>query len=373
VQHGPALSLPARPSWPRLRRFVPTWLALVAAAVVVDLAMVAAYVHLAPGEASSTLAPSFPLSYKNWLMWAALAPVIVAVVHAMLAGRWSWGRRVAASGALAVLLPATHALIELELHRLAGGGHAPAHLGSFLSYHLFHGLLTFCVLYAVALVIEAERVGRARELREAQLQEEVSRAQLDALRMQLQPHFLFNTLNSAAALVEDDVAGGQRMIARLSDFLRATLTTAEHRDVPLRDELRLLDTYVQIEQIRFGDRLRVVYDVGAEAEEALVPNLILQPLVENAIRHGIQPSLHGGTVTVRARRDGASLVLEVVDDGVGLDVAGGGARGTGTGLANTELRLRRRYGSAASLEVRRQAPSGTAVVQRLPFHLGAAR
>jgi hypothetical protein len=352
-----------------VRRFAPTWLALVAAAVVVDLAMVATYVHLSPGEASQSLAPSFPLSYTNWVMWAAFAPAVVAVVHTPLARRWSWGRRLAATLALSLALPAAHALVEAQLHGVMGG-QMPAHARSFVSYHLFHGLLTFCALYAVALLIEAERVGRARAVREAQLQEQVTRAQLDTLRMQLQPHFLFNTLNSASALVEDDVRGGQRMIARLSEFLRATLSTAAHQEVPLREELRLLDVYVEIERVRFGDRLRVEYDVTDEARDALVPNLILQPLVENAIRHGVQPAVEGGTVTVRAFRDGACLVLEVADDGVGLG-RGPVRSGTGVGLANTGARLRQCYGAAARLEVARREPRGTAVVQRLPFAAAA--
>jgi two-component system LytT family sensor kinase len=237
----------------------------------------------------------------------------------------------------------------------------------FLSYHLFHGLLTFSVLYTTALLIESERVARGRELREVQLQEQVSRAQLHTLRMQLQPHFLFNTLNSISALVEQDVRGAQRMLSRLSDFLRMTLTTASHQDVPLREELRLLDTYVDVERVRFGDRLRVAYDVAPEAEEALVPNLILQPLVENAIRHGIQPAIDGGTVTIRAYREDSQLVLEVTDDGVGFDTAAERADRTGVGLANTRERLRQRYGTRAELEIVRRAPSGTAVIQRLPF------
>lgn len=350
-----------------LRRFLPTWVALVVATIVVDLAMVAAYVHLSPGDMGRSLAPSFPVSYKNWLMWAAFAFAIIWIVHTMLVRRWSWGQRVGASLGLAVVLALAHAVVELQLHRMAGDAQLAAHIRPFLSYHLFHGLLTFCVLYATALLIESDRVGRERELREVQLQEQVSRAQLHTLRMQLQPHFLFNTLNSVSALVEQDVRGGQRMLSRLSDFLRMTLATAAHKDIPLRDELELLDTYVDVERVRFGDRLRVVYDVAPDAQNALVPNLFLQPLVENAIRHGIQPSLDGGTVTIRAYREDDRLVVEVADDGVGLDAAAARADGTGVGLANTRERLRQRYGGAAELQVTRRSPRGTAVIQRFPF------
>lgn len=351
-------------SFVSVRRFLPTWLALVAATIVVDLAMVAVYVHASPGEVGRSLAPSFPVSYKNWLMWAAFAPAIIWIVHTMLVRRWSWAERIASSLGLAIALALAHAIIEMQLHQMAG---VSAHMMPFLSYHLFHGLLTFCVLYATALLIEGERVTRARELREVQLQEQVSRAQLQTLRMQLQPHFLFNTLNSISALIEQDVRAAQRMLSRLSDFLRMTLTTAAHQEVPLREELELLDSYVDVERVRFGDRLRVVYDISPEAQSALVPNLILQPIVENAIRHGIQPSINGGAVTVRAYREDNRLVLEVTDNGVGFGAAAERADGTGVGLANTRERLRQRYGSAATLEIVRGSPAGTAVIQRLPF------
>ena len=352
-----------------VKRFLPTWLALVAATVVVDLAMVAAYVHLANDELRRALAPSFPLSYKNWIMWAVFAPAIIAVVHTMLVRRWSWGRRIAASLVLGALLAFAHAVVEMQLHRMAGS--MPMANGQpFLSYHLFHGLLTFFVLYATALLIESERAARARELREVQLQEQLSRAQLHTLRMQLQPHFLFNTLNSISALIDQDVRAAQRMLSRLSDFLRMTLASTAHKEVPLREELELLDRYVDVERVRFGDRLRITYDVTADAREALVPNLLLQPLVENAIRHGIQPSIDGGTVSVRAYRDDGSLVIEVVDDGVGIG-ANREPKGTGVGLANTRERLRQLYGAAADMNVTPRHPSGTIVIQRIPFVRGA--
>jgi two-component system LytT family sensor kinase len=362
---GLARSEPATRDRARWRYLLPTWPALVATAVVVDLAMVAAYVHLSPGELGRSLAPSFPLSYKNWIMWAVFSPAVVVVVRAMLSGDWSWAKRAAASVALVATLAIAHALVELQLH--SASGHIPTPAGSFLSYHVFHGLVTASVLCAVAVLIEYGRVAHVRELRELHLQKQVSRAQLDALRMQLQPHFLFNTLNSISALVEEDVRAGQRMISRLADFLRATLTSAGHEEVPLRDELKLLDAYVGIELIRFGESLRVQYDVAPDAADALVPNMILQPLVENAIRHGIQPSLAGGTITIRAFRQDDCLVVEVADDGVGLDSWGPPARGPGVGLANTDERLRRCYDGAALLEVRRGSPTGTVVVQRLPF------
>jgi len=266
--------------------------------------------------------------------------------------------------AIMLALALAHLGVEMLLKGMEHHGHART---LFVSYHLWHGFLTAGVLLAVAVLMEAERAARARELREVQLQEQVSRAQLQTLRMQLQPHFLFNTLNSVSALVEDDARGGQRMIGHLSEFLRLTLAGAAHAEVPLREELALLEHYLEIERTRFEDRLRVAVEVEPGAEEARVPNLVLQPLVENAIRHGIQPSLQGGTVTIRARREEEWLVLEVCDDGVGLRPGFDPAAARGIGIANTRQRLRECFGERQGFEIAPGVPTGTRVTLRLPW------
>lgn len=234
-------------------------------------------------------------------MWAVFVPIVLWRVRGVVGSSRPGAQKVAASFALAVLLAVTHSVIEMWLHRTLGL-HSVLHAG-FFSFHFFHGLLTYSVVFAAAAGVESERAGRARERREVQLQNQASQAQLQMLRMQIQPHFLFNTLNSISALVEEDVRGGQKMIGQLSEFLRLTLTHADHRMVPLSEDLPLLDTYVDIQRARFGDRLHVEYEVADEARAALVPNLLLQPLVENAVKHGAQPSLSGGTVWVRAWRE----------------------------------------------------------------------
>jgi two-component system, LytTR family, sensor kinase len=219
-------------------------------------------------------------------------------------------------------------------------------------------------------VVEAAREAAMRQqVREAQLQEQLARAQLHTLRMQLQPHFLFNTLNSIAALVELDPKASQRMIERLSDFFRLTLVSSHLSEVPLREELALVGHYVDLERMRFADRLRVRVDVAPGLLEHPVPSFILQPLVENAIRHGIQPQLEGGTVEVRGWEEGGALLLEVADDGVGLPVRpDAAARPGGVGLANTRQRLAVRYGASGwALSIRPHTPRGTSVLLRLPL------
>jgi signal transduction histidine kinase len=193
------------------------------------------------------------------------------------------------------------------------------------------------------------------------------RAQLQALRYQLNPHFLFNTLNAVSTLiVERENQDAERMVARLSDFLRLTLEGNSDVEVPLADELDFARRYLDIEQIRFGDRLVVREDVEPEALSAQVPPLLLQPLVENAVRHGIMPREEGGTLRIEARRVGERLLLRVADDGPGppSDAELGG----GVGLSNTKARLESLYGEAHRFTLQRADGGGCVVRVELPFH-----
>jgi sensor histidine kinase YesM len=202
----------------------------------------------------------------------------------------------------------------------------------------------------------------------AALATQLVEAQLGALRMQLQPHFLFNTLNSIAMLVRS--ADNQRaveMIALLGEVLRTLLRTSSGLEASLEADLALLRRYLAIEQIRFADRLRVTWQVDPDVELAQVPPLILQPIVENALRHGLWPRSEGGELVIAARRVDGALELEVADDGVGLPATFALDHTRGVGLANTRTRLDRMYGDAAVFEVARRAPRGVAVRLRMPF------
>ncbi len=208
---------------------------------------------------------------------------------------------------------------------------------------------------------------RERETQAARLTAQLAEARLGALRMQLNPHFLFNSLNAITVLVRDqNTAAASRMLELLSDVLRLVLRAESSHETPLSTELDFLERYLAIEQVRFSDRLRPRIEVDAAIRRAAVPQFILQPLVENALRHGIARRADAGLLEVTARRDGDTLVLTVRDDGPGLGPAGPAA--TGVGLANTRARLAALYGDRANLEIANAAGGGVLATIRLPYH-----
>jgi ligand-binding sensor domain-containing protein/two-component sensor histidine kinase len=209
---------------------------------------------------------------------------------------------------------------------------------------------------------------RDRELQASQLESKLAQAQVQILEMQLQPHFLFNTLNGIMVLIRQDPDMASRMIARLSEFLRLTLDSAGEQEVTLRRELEYLTRYIQIEQLRFGDRLTVEQSVNPEDLEALVPNLILQPLVENAIRHGVSRRRGPARISIEATRDNGSLTIHVRDNGTGLQSDPGGNLKEGIGIRNTRSRLKYLYGNAQEFGLSSPASGGVDVKLCIPYH-----
>jgi LytS/YehU family sensor histidine kinase len=210
--------------------------------------------------------------------------------------------------------------------------------------------------------IEAHRRYREREVHAARLETELAAARLDALTAQLQPHFLFNTLNSIATLMRRDVDAAEEMLAHLGALLHKTLRSGERHEVTLAEELELLEQYLAIMQIRFEDRLVVRKNIDAGVTGASVPQLVLQPLVENAIRHGISRRPGAGLIEIAATRLGQSLEITVRDDGDGMV-----GESEGIGLSNTRRRLRQLYGDAQALELAPAAEGGLRVTLRVPL------
>ena len=227
------------------------------------------------------------------------------------------------------------------------------------------GAAVYLIIASVAHAFSYYRRAQQRETEAIALTAGLARAKLDALRLQLQPHFLFNTLNAISTLVHRDPAAADELIGDLSELLRLSLQTADH-EVPLARELELLDCYLAIEQIRLGDRLRIVREIDPHARAALVPTFVLQPLAENAIRHGIEPRLAPGTLTIRAEMADGHLRLVVSDDGVGLKSTGAASGRRGIGIANTEQRLHALHGDAARLELTAPEAGGVRVEIVLP-------
>ncbi len=213
------------------------------------------------------------------------------------------------------------------------------------------------------------RAGAARlQAQSAELNAQLAEARLSVLRAQLNPHFLFNTLNAVSALVAVDPRGVRSMIALLSELLRYTLKDSGEQEIPVHEEFRLLQLYLEILEIRYQGQLetRVVVDPGAE--DALVPNLILQPLVENAVKHGIDPAGGFGTVEVRADRVGDDLVLSVHDTGAGQSGRAFREQGNGVGLRLIRARLTELYGSEQRLALEAAPDGGTVARMVLPYH-----
>jgi signal transduction histidine kinase len=224
--------------------------------------------------------------------------------------------------------------------------------------------IVYCTLLAVYHALVYYRISQDRALRASQLEARLAQAQLQVLRMQLQPHFLFNTLHTISALMHRDVKRADSMIAALSDLLRMSLRSVGVQEVELREELDFLQRYLEIMSLRFGDRLTVNLDIDPNVLDARVPTLVLQPLVENALRHGFGDGMRAGQVRVTVRPDGDMLRCEVVDNGRGLQNA---AR-EGVGTSNTRARLRHLYGDRFSLELTTNPGGGARVSLAIPYH-----
>jgi len=262
-------------------------------------------------------------------------------------------------------------------------GTAPATLRSWmltsLPWSVFMYFAILGCVHAFTFFMEA----RAREAQAARFAAQLSEARLQALRTQLHPHFLFNSLNAVLVLVRDrESAAAARMLERLGELLRRLLRADAATTLPLADELQFIDDYLAIEQERFSDRLAVTRDIAPGVEQARVPPFVLQPLVENALRHGIAPSERGGNVTITARRDGDDLLLTVADSGVGTrgetlfarergsEGGSGAAPPSGVGIRNLRERLVTMYGVRGSVTLQPRAEGGAVATIRLPLELG---
>ena len=306
-------------------------------------------------------------SLGDWYVWAILSIPVLRLARRFPLEGAHWGQCLAIHlcGSLAtscVYLFLRAALGQFQSH---WGGHSARFSDVFsplVVKTLFFNVLIYWVLVSVAHALDYYRRFRERELRASQLERNLTAAKLKTLQMQLNPHFLFNTLHAISALMHKDVDAADRMITRLSDLLRRALDNSETQEVPLREEIDFLRRYLEIEQARFGDRLEVHIDVDPAASNILVPNLLLQPLVENAIKHGIEPNARRGTVHVSAGLHDHKLRMEVRDNGNGLQAD----YDEGIGIANTRSRLEQLYGEDHTFQLHAATPNGVAATVVIP-------
>ncbi len=345
------------------------------AGALLGLAAWAAFAALSSAHFFVIRSPDAPASYADlalhiglfYLVWAAMTPALLVVARRVettgTVARWT---------TLAALAPASvvvHGLAYVGAMRVVERAIAhPAFDVELREYALRHGggdLATYAVLLAIYITWTATRRARERELAASRLAERLSRADLEILRWQLQPHFLFNVLNTVSTLVlKQDAAAADRAVSLISRYLRSALATRSDALVPLETELALVDDYIEIEALRFGDALRVERCIAPETRALRVPSLTLQPIVENAIRHGLDDASGDAAIAIDARLDGASLVIRVRD--------GAACRGSndahvtdGFGLRYVRERLAHFYGDAARVSLE-TASDGTTTTLTLP-------
>jgi signal transduction histidine kinase len=317
------------------------------------------------------------INASYWYIWALLAPVVLWVARRFPFERGVWIR-------------------SLPVHLVAIAAVTIVHIGAFeavrlwlmqafwaepmkeqytwwnlVKYTYFHyfdwEMMTYWAILGAFQSVTYYNEFQDRALKAARLETQLAEAQLQALQRQLHPHFLFNTLNAISALMHRDVEAADQMLSKLSDLLRIALDQRGAQEVALKDELEFLQKYLEIEQARFGDRLSVEFSIEPQTLDAQVPNLILQPLVENSVRHAVAVRIEPGHIAVRARRSDDRLELSVGDNGPGLPKGRAVAPSSGVGLANTRSRLERLYGASQHLTFAEPPGGGLLVTVSMPF------
>jgi two-component system, LytTR family, sensor kinase len=308
------------------------------------------------------------MQFPRYMLWAPLTPLIFSAVRRFPFQRPRLARAIVMHACLALLCIAfvealSEQLVSQLIDAVMPGRVVMTRTVASILPRVVIGLLAYSAVVAIASALDYQRRLRDEAIRVAQLQRDLADAQVQAIKMQVQPHFLFNTLHAVNVLIEKDPVAATRMVTRLGDLLRHTLSRPTVTEVPLRTELDMLQLYLEIERTRFRDRLTVRIDAPSETLDALVPDLILQPLAENAIRHGIERHTGAGTIEVNVSRFDASLVIEVRDSGQG-------PRGEVTdriGLTTVRGRLDRLYADVYEFSLAAEPTGGGVARIRIPF------
>ncbi|MDH4045975.1 MAG: histidine kinase [Gemmatimonadota bacterium] len=352
--------------------------AFVAAAIVLGIAA-ATWLHVIGGlegrPASFVDTVAFVMPF--WLLWALYAPFVVWMTthHPIERGRvvTRAGTHVAVAVAMAFLHTGLRFGLQPRIREaLPSNAADPSAWHRLLSLYTLelpvHIFIYAAILGTTYIMLDYRR-SKAREVAAIRLTAQLADARMEALRMQLNPHFLFNALNSVAMLVRDSQRDAAvEALEGVSDLLRHVLAASASHEVTLQQEIAFIERYLAVERIRFHDRLALRIDMPDDTMDALVPNFVLQPIVENAIRHGVAGQAGVTAIMMVARTEGDRLRLEVLDDGPGFGGTPADPRGTGLGIVNTRKRLAQLYGHEASLDVQDRSPHGAAVTIVLPLH-----
>jgi signal transduction histidine kinase len=311
----------------------------------------------------------------DWLLWLVLAPPVIWLARRFPIGPTPWLRNVAVHLVAGAIVALVDVAAFTWIYRATGvayyeeptfwQGYARA-----LSLWLHWGLLVYWLIVAGVHALAYYHTSRQRAMQAVRLQSQLTQARLRALRMQLHPHFLFNTLNTIATYVREQRRDAAvDLIADLADLLRASLDEGAAQEVPLHREISFIRRYLEIEERRFGNRLEVRFRVPDALLDAHVPTMILQPLVENAVRHGVGDRVRDGVIRILAERQTGTLVLQVQDNGPGFPTVPFVPTGSHVGLRNTSERLERLYGDDGRLEVRNHPDGGAVVMVSVPWHV----
>jgi signal transduction histidine kinase len=328
------------------------------------------------GRGEAILPARVLTSFCEWMLWALLTPLLLWFVWRHPLTWATWKRSLPWQAAAAIVAPAVLvACAQLTRYALSHVLDTPDLYTSFTLSRYFaawvYALFTYVDPILIGHALYYARVSRDQAVRRARLETRLAEAQLQVLRLQLHPHFLFNTLHTISALMHKDLRAADRMLALLGDLLRDSFERVGAQEVSLKQELGFLHRYLEIERTRFRDRLTVTLDVDPETLDASVPNLMLQPLVENAIRHGIGRRQDAGHIAIGARRDGDRLDLSIRDDGPGVPEGTETALRAGVGLANTAARLQQLYPNAHRFELKNRPEGGFEVALAIPFRPAA--
>lgn len=323
--------------------------------------------------------PYAALQFPRWMSWALVTPLVFWLARRFPIRSPGLVKAIAVHFVAAMLISAVIETIWLQASLLVSQRLNPAEtvnmsMAAIVSItvlsRLLGALFTYGALLGVAVAMQYQQRLREREVQAVELEAQLANAQVHALKMQVHPHFLFNTLHAVTVLIRENPAMAVRMVTRLGDLLRLTLSRAQSAEVSLGKEIEILTLYLEIERIRFQDRLQVNYDVDTGVLDAQLPDLILQPLVENAIKHGIGTRAGKGVIEVRARRESSWLVVEIHDDGTGLHK--NHPQREGIGLATTRARLERMYGSEHEFTLSARASGGCIARMRIPYKKSAS-